>query len=329
MGMLIKGELVDNWLEKEIDEGEFKRMESSFRNWITHDGAAGPTGQGGFRAEPGRYHLYVSDACPWAHRTVMMRRLKKLEDVISLSVVEADMLDQGWTFADAGRYVDDLYGYRYMHQLYTRADKHFTGQITVPVLWDKQQETIVNNESSEIIRMLNSAFNEFTDVKTDYYPSALRSEIDTINEAVYENINNGVYRCGFATTQNAYEKAFERLFSQLDKVEATLAQQRYLVGDVLTEADIRLFTTLVRFDAVYFGHFKCNRRRIEDYPQLSNYLRELYQLPGIADTVDMDYIKRHYYFSHTSINPTQIVPCGPEVDFNRPHDRQRFSGEKP
>lgn len=322
MGMLIKGKLVDDWLEKEIDEGEFKRMESSFRNWVTADGSAGPSGEGGFRAESGRYHLYVSDACPWAHRTVIFRKLKQLEEVIGLSVVEAEMLDQGWTFAESGPYRDEVYGYRFMHQLYTRADAEFTGQITVPVLWDKQRQTIVNNESSEIIRMLNSAFNDFTEVKTDYYPAALRQQIDAVNQPIYDNINNGVYRCGFATTQEAYEQAFDRLFQQLDETEARLSKQRYLVGSQITEADWRLFTTLLRFDAVYVGHFKCNLRRIEDYPNLSNYLRELYQVPGIAETVDLDYIKRHYYFSHTSVNPTQIIPKGPQQDFMRPHNRE-------
>lgn len=327
MGMLVKGKLVDDWLAEEIDEGEFKRMESSFRNWVTVDGSAGPSGEGGFKAEPGRYHLYVSDACPWAHRTVIFRKLKQLEEVIGLSVVEADMLDQGWTFSDSGQYSDTLYGSRFMHEIYTRADPLFTGQITVPVLWDKQRETIVNNESSEIIRMLNSAFDAFTEVKTDYYPAALREQIEQINQPIYDNINNGVYRCGFATTQDAYERAFDRLFKQLDEVESLLAGQRYLAGQQITEADWRLFTTLVRFDAVYVGHFKCNLKRIQDYPNLSNYLRELYQVPGIAETVDLDYIKRHYYFSHTSVNPTQIIPKGPAQDFMQAHNRATLAGE--
>lgn len=327
MGMLIKGELVDNWLDKEIDEGEFRRMESTFRNWVTADGSAGPSGEAGFEAEAGRYHLYVSDACPWAHRTVIFRKLKKLEGIIGLSIVEADMLEQGWSFAAEGKYVDHLHASRFMHEVYTRADKQFTGQITVPVLWDSKRNTIVNNESSEIIRMLNSAFDKFTDVKVDYYPAELREQIDAINQPIYENLNNGVYRCGFATTQQAYEKAFDRLFNQLDEVEEILSRQRYLLGNTITEADWRLFTTLIRFDAVYFGHFKCNLRRIIDYPNLSNYVRELYQYPGIAETIDIEYIKRHYYYSHTSVNPSQIIPRGPELNFNAPHNRDQVTGE--
>ena len=322
MGMLIKGELVDNWLDKEMDEGEFKRMESTYRNWVTCDGSAGPSGTGGFKAQVDRYHLYVSDACPWAHRTVIFRKLKKLENIIGLSIVEADMLDQGWTFAEQGKYIDSLNGFKFAHQIYTAANKEFTGQITVPILWDKKLKTIVNNESSEIIRMFNSAFDEFTDAKTDYYPEKLRVKIDKINQPIYDNINNGVYRCGFATNQLAYEKAFDRLFNELEQAERCLSQQRYLAGNEITEADWRLFTTLIRFDAVYVGHFKCNLKRIDDYPNLSNYLRDLYQMQGIAETVDIDYIKRHYYFSHTSVNPGQLIPKGPDLDFDRPHDRQ-------
>ena len=327
MGMLIKGELVNNWLEKEIDGGEFKRMESSFRNWVTVDGSAGPTGDGGFKAEADRYHLYVSAACPWAHRTVIFRKLKKLEPIIGLSIVEPDMLEQGWTFAEAGSYIDHLYAHKYMHQIYTHANKEFTGQITVPVLWDKKLQTIVNNESSEIIRMLNSAFNNFTDVTVDYYPESLRQEIDAVNQPIYRFINNGVYRCGFATTQVAYERAFDRLFNELDRAEEMLSKNRYLTGDQITEADWRLFTTLIRFDAVYVGHFKCNLKRIADYANLSNYLRELYQVPGIAETVNIDYIKRHYYFSHTSVNPTQIIPKGPLLNFDLAHDRATKFGD--
>jgi len=321
MGMLINGELVDDWLEKEIDEGEFKRMESTFRSWVTSDGTAGADGKEGFKAEANRYHLYVSDACPWAHRTVIFRKLKKLEHVVGLSIVEADMLDHGWTFSDKGDYVDHLHSFRYMHEVYTRADKQFTGQITVPVLWDKKENTIVNNESSEIIRMLNSAFNEYTDVTTDYYPEVLREKIDEINQPIYEHINNGVYRCGFATSQKAYELAFDKLFCELENIEKCLSTQRYLLGGELTEADWRLFTTLVRFDAVYVGHFKCNLKRINDYENLSNYLRELYQRPGISDTVNMEYIKRHYYYSHSSVNPNRLVPKGPELNFELPHNR--------
>ena len=323
MGMLINGELANSWLDKEIEEGEFKRMESIFRHWVTPDGSAGPTGNAGFKAEAGRYHLYVSDACPWAHRTVLFRKLKQLENVIGISYVEADMLDDGWTFSDDGKYQDELFSFRYAYELYQKADSNFTGQITVPILWDKKLNTIVNNESSEIIRMLNSAFNEFTDVTTDYYPEHLHDEINTINRPIYDNINNGVYRCGFATTQEAYEKAFDRLFNQLDETEKHLSSQRYLAGKQITEADWRLFTTLIRFDAVYVGHFKCNLRRISDYPNLSNYVRELYQVSGVAETVDFDYIKRHYYFSHTSVNPTQIIPKGPLQDFTKKHDRDR------
>lgn len=327
MGMLINGELVENWLEKEIDDGEFKRMESTFRSWVTVDGAAGPTGNEGFKAEADRYHLYVSEACPWAHRTIIFRRLKALQNIISVSYVEAEMFDDGWTFSQEGKYKDTLYGNRYVYELYQQAKADFTGQITVPILWDKKLKTIVNNESSEIIRMLNSSFNAFTDVKTDFYPEDSRNKIDTINEPIYNNINNGVYRCGFATTQQAYELAFDRLFSELDKVEKTLSTQRYLTGNQLTEADWRLFTTLIRFDAVYVGHFKCNLQRISDYPNLSNFVRELYQVEGIADTVDFDYIKRHYYFSHTSVNPTQVIPKGPALDFNASHDRViKFGG---
>lgn len=322
MGMLIKGELVNNWLDKEMDEGEFKRMESTYRSWVTRDGSAGSTGTGGFKAETDRYHLYVSDACPWAHRTVIFRKLKKLENIIGLSTVEADMLDQGWTFAEQGKYKDSLHGFKFAHQIYTTANKEFTGQITVPILWDKKLNTIVNNESSEIIRMFNSAFDEFTDVKTDYYPEKLHAKIDEINQPIYDSINNGVYRCGFATSQQVYESAFDRLFNELERVEQCLSQQRYLAGSELTEADWRLFTTLIRFDAVYVGHFKCNLKRIDDYPSLSNYLRELYQMPGIAETVDIDYIKRHYYFSHTGVNPNQMIPKGPELDFDRPHNRR-------
>lgn len=321
MGMLIKGELVNDWLDKEMDEGEFKRMESTYRNWVTRDGSAGSSGTGGFKAEKDRYHLYVSDACPWAHRTVIFRKLKKLENIIGLSIVEADMLDQGWTFSEHGKYKDSLHGFKFAHQIYTTADKEFTGQITVPVLWDKKLNTIVNNESSEIIRMLNSAFDEFTDVQTDYYPENLRAKIDKINQPIYDNINNGVYRCGFATNQQAYESAFDRLFNELEKIEQCLSKQRYLAGSELTEADWRLFTTLIRFDAVYVGHFKCNLKRIDDYPNMSNYLRELYQVQGVAETVDIDYIKRHYYFSHTSVNPNQLIPKGPELDFERSHNR--------
>lgn len=330
MGMLYKGKLVDNWLEQEVDDGEFKRMESTFHHWITPDGQPGKTGDAGFKAEADRYHLYISGACPWAHRTVIVRKLKKLENLIGLSIVEPEMLDKGWTFSTDGQYKDHVHGFQFMHEIYTLADEHFTGQITVPVLWDKKLNTIVNNESSEIIRMFNSAFNELVDdedsATIDYYPKELRSEIDVVNQRVYDNINNGVYRCGFASTQDAYEHAFKQLFNELDWVEEKLSTQRYLAGDQMTEADWRLFTTLIRFDAVYVGHFKCNLRRIADYDNLSNFLRELYQMTGIAETIDIEQIKRHYYFSHTTINPNQIIAKGPELTFHAAHDRDmKFS----
>ncbi len=315
MGMLIKGKLVDNWLDEEIEQGDFKRMESTFRHWVTTDGSAGPDGVDGFKAEADRYHLYVSKACPWAHRAIIFRKLKNLESVIGLSIVEPEMLEHGWTFAENGNYVDHLHGYKFMHQIYTRACNDFTGQITVPVLWDKHKNTIVNNESSEIIRIFNTAFNAFTDVETDYYPEHLRAKIDAINKPIYDNINNGVYRCGFAKSQAAYERAFKCLFNEFDNVENIVSSQPFLTGDQLTEADWRLFTTLIRFDAVYVGHFKCNLRRIVDYPSISSYLSRLYHMPGISETVDIAYIKRHYYYSHTSINPTQIVPVGPDLKF--------------
>ncbi len=325
MGLLVKGEWHDQWYDTTDSDGVFIRNDAPFRSWVTADGSAGPSGSGGFVAEPGRYHLYVSLACPWAHRTMIFRKLKRLEDLVSVSVVDPDMLQHGWLFS--GNFestLDEVNGHRYLYQLYLQAQPGFNGRVTVPVLWDKQTQTIVSNESSEIIRMFNSAFNSFTEVKDDYYPESLREEIDEINAFVYDNINNGVYRCGFATTQAAYEKAFGQLFSALDKIERRLSQQRYLVGNQMTEADWRLFTTLVRFDAVYLGHFKCNRQRIEDYPNLSHYLRELYQQTGVAETVNMTHIKQHYYYSHDTINPTRIVPVGPLQNFNAPHNRNRF-----
>ena len=317
MTALVNGEICEDWLDKEIRDGEFLRDASVFRNWITVDGSAGPTGEPGFKAEPDRYHLYISHACPWAHRTVIFRHLKNLEGLIGLSAVEPDMLDQGWRFSQSNTdYRDRVYGFDFVHQLYTLADPQVTSQVTVPILWDKQQKTIVNNESSEIIRMFNSAFNDLTGNRDDYYPAPLRADIDQLNALVYENINNGVYRCGFARSQQAYEKAFDRLFDALDVVEQRLENQDYLVANQLTEADWRLFTTLIRFDAVYVGHFKCNKKRIVDYPNLFRFLKNLYRVPGIADTVNFDYIKRHYYFSHTSLNPSQIVAKGPEIDLS-------------
>jgi putative glutathione S-transferase len=283
-------------------------------------------GSSGFPAQPGRYRLYVSYACPWAHRALIFRKLKGLESVIPVSVVEPVMSDEGWAFS--AELPDDGNGFRHLHQLYTAARPGYSGRVTVPVLWDSERRTIVNNESAEIIRMLNSEFDALTPVRSDYYPAALRKEIDAVNDYVYDRVNNGVYRCGFAGSQAAYEQAFDRLFGALDELDARLGRQRYLAGDRLTEADWRLFTTLVRFDAVYHGHFKCNLRRIEDYPNLSNVLRELYQVAGIAETVDMDHIKRHYYMSHEHINPSRIVPRGPALDFTRPHDRARLAADR-
>ncbi len=326
MGLLVDGKWQDVWYDTKATKGRFERSKSQFRNWVTADGSAGPTGEGGFKAEPGRYHLYVSYACPWAHRTLIFRALKKLEDVISVSVVDYLMVEEGWTFyGTTGSSGDALYGSKRLHEIYTRADPTYSGRVTVPVLWDKQRETIVSNESSEIIRMLNSAFDAFGDASLDLYPEALRGEIDALNEFVYPNINNGVYRAGFATSQEAYEEAFGQVFATLDTLEEKLSKSRYLAGSSLTEADWRLFTTLLRFDPVYVGHFKCNLRRIADYPNLWNYTKELYQVPGVASTVNMEHIKGHYYCSHKTINPTGIVPLGPEIDFSAPHDRDRLS----
>ena len=305
-----------------IEQGEFVRTESSFRNWVTADGRPGPSGRGGFAAEPGRYHLYVSHACPWAHRAMIFRAIKGLEDAISVSVVHPLMPEESWVFGEyPGATEDPINHASYLYEVYRIADPSFDRLVTVPVLWDKRQRTIVNNESSEIIRMLNSAFDAYAGSQADYYPAPLREEIDAINRVVYDNVNNGVYRCGFATAQAAYERAYDRLFATLDELEARLARQRYLVGEQITEADWRLFTTLVRFDAVYYSHFKTNRQRLVDFPNLWAYTRELYQVPGVAATVDMDHIKTHYFGSHRSINPTGIVPKGPEIDFLAPHGR--------
>ncbi|NIB40190.1 glutathione S-transferase family protein [Pseudomaricurvus alkylphenolicus] len=321
MGLLQNGQWVDQWYDTKNNQGEFKRQESRFRHWITPDGSAGPTGNGGFKAEPGRYHLYVSLACPWAHRTLIFRKLKGLESLISVSVVDPLMLEHGWSFSGG----DDLYGLHHLYQVYLKAAPDYEGRVTVPVLWDKKTQTIVNNESAEIIRMFNSAFDHLTDNTDNYAPEVLLADIDAINERVYHNINNGVYRAGFATTQEAYETAYRELFETLDCLEAQLQQQRYLVGDCITEADWRLFTTLIRFDAVYHGHFKCNRQRLEDYPAISAYVRELYQVPGVADTVDFGHIKEHYYGSHKTINPTGVVPVGPDIDYTVAHARQSLS----
>jgi len=325
MGLLVDGNWADRWYDTESTGGKFVRSEAQWRDWVTVDGRPAEGRTRGFKAEPGRYHLYVSLACPWAHRTLILRKLKRLEDVISVSVVHHYMGKDGWTFlAKDGATGDQLYGLDFLHQIYTKADPHYSGRVTVPVLWNKQEQTIVSNESSEIIRMLNSAFDAWGDASLDFYPEPLRDEIDAINALVYPAINNGVYRAGFASEQKAYEEAFGELFAALDSIEQRLASQRYLVGPEMTEADWRLFTTLVRFDPVYVGHFKCNLRRIADYPNLSNYLRDLYQVPGVSGTVDFHHIKSHYYGSHKTINPTGIVPVGPALDYDAPHDRDRF-----
>lgn len=325
MGLLVDGQWQDKWYDTEASGGRFVREDAGFRNWVTADGSAGPTGVGGFKAEANRYHLYVSLACPWAHRTTIYRKLKSLEDMISLSVVHPFMGDKGWTFAEgAGVIADPIANASYLYEVYVAAKPDYTGRVTVPILWDKKTNTIVSNESSEIIRMLNSAFDEVGATDVNFLPKALLAEIDTINEFVYSAVNNGVYKAGFATTEAAYKEAVVTLFDALDTLEVRLADQRYLLGDTITEADWRLFTTLVRFDAVYVGHFKCNIRRIVDYPNLWGYLRDLYQVPGIAETVSIEHIKAHYYTSHANINPTRIIPVGPLLDFNEPHDRTRF-----
>ena len=324
MGLLVDGV----WQEdvSRTKDGHFIRPTTHFRNFITADGSAGPTGQGGFPAEAGRYHLYVSHACPWAHRTMIFRGLKKLENAISVSITEPLYGTTGWEFGTArGGTRDEANGKAKLAEIYLLADPHYTGRVSVPTLWDKKRRTIVNNESSEIIRMFNSAFDAFTNVRTDYYPQELRGEIDRINDIVYTNVNNGVYRAGFATSQQAYEEAARAIFATLDQLEARLSRQRYLVGGQITEADWRLFTTLIRFDSVYHGHFKCNLRRIADYPNLWNYLRDLYAVPGVAETVHIDQIKLHYYGSQRQVNPTGIVPIGPLIDFTAPHDRGRFA----
>ena len=323
MGLMVNGKWQEHEPEK-TPKGHFERKDSAFRDWVTPDGRPGPTGQDGFRAVPGRYHLYVSLACPWAHRTLIMRALKGLQETIPISVTHWLMAEQGWTFeAGEGVIPDPLYDSRYVHEIYARADTTYTGRVTVPILWDHHTQTIVNNESADIIRMLGSAFDGVGAKAGDYYPLALRPEIDAVNQRVYETLNNGVYKCGFATTQAAYETALAPLSETLDWLEQRLTQSRYLIGDTLTEADIRLFTTLVRFDPVYYGHFKCNIRRLSEYRNLWSYTRDIYQLPGIARTVDFGHIKRHYYMSHRQINPTGIVPVGPVLDFDAPSERER------
>lgn len=323
MGLLVDGQWVDQWYDTKKSGGKFVRSEAQFRNWITADGSAGPSGKAGFAAETGRYHLYVSLACPWAHRTLIFRALKGLTDHITVSVVNPDMLDQGWTFEpDAhGATGDTLYGHDFAHQIYTRADPNYSGRVTVPILWDKENETIVSNESSEIIRMFNSAFDGLTGNTLDFWPADQRDAIEEVNQRIYSNVNNGVYKCGFATTQDAYDAAVHPLFDTLDWLEDRLSENRYLMGDAMTEADWRLFTTLIRFDPVYHLHFKCNKKRLIDYPNLWAYTRELYQVPGVAETVNLHHIVRHYHYSHETINPHRIIPVNPDLDYLEPHGR--------
>lgn len=326
MGLLVNGKWHDQWYDTKSTGGHFERKAPSFRNWVTTDGSAGPSGVGGFKAEPNRYHLYVSLACPWAHRTIIYRKLKGLEEMISISVVNAYMGAQGWTFAPGeGVISDPILNATNVHEIYTAAQADYTGRVTVPILWDKKTNTIVSNESPEIIRMFNSAFDEVGALPGDFCPPELLTEIDELNEFIYPTINNGVYRAGFATTQAAYDEAVIEVFTALDTIEERLSERRYLTGNTITEADWRLFTTLVRFDAVYVGHFKCNLRRIVDYPNIWGYLRDLYQVPGIAETVALDYIKAHYYGSHDTINPTLIIPKGPDIDFTSKHNREQLN----
>jgi putative glutathione S-transferase len=325
MGLLVDGAWHDVWYDTKASQGRFVRTEAQFRSWVTVDGSAGPSGRAGFRAEPGRYHLYVAFACPWAHRTLIMRQLKGLEALISVSATNCYMGAEGWTFAPGPETIpDDVNHVQRVYELYTLADPKYSGRATIPILWDKRQRTIVSNESAEIVRMLNSAFDNVGANGNDYYPPALRAEIDEWNAFVYPNLNNGVYRAGFATTQEAYEEAATAVFAALDRIEQHLSKRRYLTGSRLTEADIRLFTTLIRFDPVYHTHFKCNLRRVVDYPNLWGFVRDIYQLPGIASTVHIDFIKRHYYGSHANLNPTRIVPIGPALDYTTPHGRERL-----
>lgn len=323
MGLLIDGKWHDQWYDTESTGGRFVRSDAQFRNWVTPDGAPGPSGEGGFKAEAGRYHLYVSLACPWANRVLILRALKGLENMISVSVVNPYMAENGWTFEpDPGVVADPVNHAQYLYQVYLHAQPEYSGRVTVPVLWDLQRNTIVSNESAEIIRMLNSAFDGLGARESDYAPAELLPKIDAINEDIYDSINNGVYKVGFSTSQEVYEQEVTKLFGALDRLETLLGQQRYLVGERITEADWRLFTTLIRFDAVYHGHFKCNLKRLVDYPNLWSYTRELYQWPGVASTVNFDHIKQHYYRSHASINPTGIVPLGPILDLERAPDRK-------
>jgi len=329
MGVMIDGQWHRSGSGTAASRGRFVRSESQFRNWITPDGAPGPTGASGFKAEPGRYHLYVSLACPWAHRALIFRSLKRLGGLISLSVVHWHMGADGWNFGDGpGVVPDPIRNARFLHEIYKEAEDTYSGKVTVPVLWDKTTGTIVSNESSEIMRMLNSAFDEVGAEAGDYYPADLRPMINEFNAEIYDKVNNGVYKCGFATTQEAYEEAVFPLFATLDRLDELLGRRRYLCGERVTEADWRLFTTLLRFDPVYVGHFKCNIRRLVDYPNLWSYARELFQWTGVRETVNFDHIKRHYYTSHETINPTRIVPVGPQLDFERPHERSRSYPEE-
>lgn len=330
MGLLVKGEWVDQWYDTSATGGSFVRTEAQFRNWITPDGAPGPSGEGGFAAQPGRYHLYVSMACPWAHRTLIFRALKGLEEMISVSVVHSYMGDHGWTFKPGpGVVADPLVDAKYMYEVYRHAQSDYSGRVTVPLLWDKQQGKIVNNESSEIIRMFNSAFDGVGAKAGNYAPAELIPEIDAVNARVYGTVNNGVYKAGFATEQSVYEREVTALFASLDELEQRLGKQRYLAGNRVTEADWRLFTTLIRFDAVYYGHFKCNLRRLVDYPNLWAYTRELYQWPGVAGTLNMQHVKEHYYTSHATINPNGIVPLGPVLMLDEPHGREHLPAVQP
>lgn len=323
MGQLVDGKWEDTWYNTKKTGGRFVRSESQFRNWITADGSPGPSGAGGFNAKADRYHLYVSNACPWAHRTLIFRVLKGLEDLISVDYVHPDMLQNGWTFEtdDKGANGDSLFGSDFAHQIYTRAQPDATTRVTVPILWDKKQNTIVSNESSEIIRMFNSAFDGLTGNTRDFWPEAMRDDIEEVNARIYSTVNNGVYKSGFATSQEAYDDAVTALFDSLDWLEERLSTRRYLMGERQTEADWRLFTTLVRFDLVYHLHFKCNRKRLIDYPNLWGFTRELYQTPGVAKTVNFDHIVRHYHYSHESVNPHRIIPINPIIDWEDPHGR--------
>jgi len=325
MGLLIEGKWHDKWYSTEKNKGQFMRSEAQFRNWITPDGAAGSSGQVGFKAEKNRYHLYVSYACPWANRALIFRKIKGLEKMISLSVVHWHMAEEGWTFQEGEGVIDDpFFNASYLREIYLQADNNYSGRVTVPILWDKKTKTIVSNESADIVRMFNSAFNEIGAAEGDYYPQELREEIDALNKRIYDSVNNGVYKAGFATTQSVYEAAVVDLFESFDWLEHILEKQRYLTGDKITEADWRLLTTLVRFDSVYYGHFKCNLKHLVDYPNLWAYICDLYQQPGISETINMHHIKNHYYGSHNMINPTGIVPLGPEIDFHQTHGRNKF-----